>query len=288
MYRAKAAGKARHVVFDQQMHEEAKARLETENDLRGAVERNELVLHYQPVVSLTTGELDGFEALVRWNHPRRGLLPPADFIPVCEEIGMIVPAGWWVLRTACRQLREWQDRFPQVPHLTMCVNLSARQLTVPDLVPTIDQIIRTARIDPSTLVLEITESVMIQDPDAVAETLRKLRGLGVRLYMDDFGTGYSSLSCLHRFPLNGLKIDRSFMQNAGERREYAAVVHAIVDLARNLGMKLVAEGIESAEQVALLQAMGCDYAQGYYFDRPRDAAAAGAYIRKLTTRTDAA
>jgi diguanylate cyclase (GGDEF)-like protein len=288
MYHAKAAGKARYVLFDRRMHEEVRARLELENDLRGAVERGELLLHYQPIVCLSTGELHGFEALLRWNHPRRGLVAPLDFIPCCEETGLIVQFGKWVLGEACRQMRAWNLKYPQLPGLTMSVNLSAGQLASPDLGAVIRETINQSQMDPACLVLEITESVVIQDVDAGARLLKDIKDLGVRLYMDDFGTGYASLSCLHRFPLSGLKIDRSFIRHSGDRRDYAAVVSAIVHLAHNLGMKLIAEGMETAEEVALLQAMDCDLAQGFFFARPQTVEQAEAFIEHHLARAVAA
>lgn len=288
MYHAKATGKARYVMFDRRMHEEATARLEIENDLRGAVDRGELLLHYQPIVSLTTGHLEGFEALARWNHPKRGVVMPLQFIPCAEEIGLIVPTGYWILGEACRQLAAWTQKYPRLPGLMISVNISAKQLSAPDLVERIAEILKTTRVEPKSLALEITESVVIRDADAAIRVLKQIRDLGVRLHMDDFGTGYSSLSCLHTFPLDGLKVDRSFIQSVSERRDYAAVVHAIVQLARNLGMKLIAEGVETAEQVAMLQAMDCDLAQGYFFDRPRDVAGAEAYISKQLAPAKAA
>lgn len=288
MYHAKAAGKARLVMFDQRMHTHARARLEIENDLRGALERGELLLNYQPIVSLADGSIEGFEALVRWKHPKRGIVSPAEFIPVCEEIGLIVPLGYWVLQEACAQLREWTRMFPHLSHMTMSVNLSAKQFASPDLVERVRTIVEESGVTPSQLALEITESAVVIDKEASTRICDELRALGIRLHMDDFGTGYSSLNYLHQFPFSGLKIDKSFIDNLSTRRDYAAVVNAIIALARNLNMKLIAEGIETAEQVAMLQAFECDYAQGYYFDRPRDKAGAEQFIRAFDSRRLAA
>jgi len=286
MYHAKANGKARCVVFDRRMHEAVVARLEMETDLRLAMERNELILNYQPIVSLSTGDVYGFEALVRWQHPTRGLVPPMDFIPCAEEIGLIGPMGLWILTQACQQLKRWAIKYPQP--ITMSVNLSTHQLKSTDLVNQIAQVLTKTKIDPQLLVLEITESAMISDAQACIRVLKGIRALGVKLHLDDFGTGYSSLSSLHLFPLNGLKIDRSFMTTVSERRDYMAVVQAIISLARHLGMKLIAEGIETAEQIALLQAMDCDLAQGYYFLKPADSIGAEAFIESRSSKQSAA
>jgi diguanylate cyclase (GGDEF)-like protein len=281
MYHAKANGKGRYVVFDRKMHEAAVARLEMENDLRLAIERNELMLHYQPIISLGTGATAGFEALARWDHPKRGLVPPLEFIPCAEEIGLIRPMGLWILTQACRQLKEWSGRHRE--RVTMSVNLSMHQLNSPDLVSQISEVLNQTGIDPSLLALEITESAMLSDAPTSIRILNEIRALGVHLHLDDFGTGYSSLSSLHLFPLNALKIDRSFMTTLSERRDYIAVVHAIVSLARHLGMKVIAEGIETAEQVAMLQGMDCDLAQGFYFSKPIDAFKAESLIAQRST-----
>jgi EAL domain-containing protein (putative c-di-GMP-specific phosphodiesterase class I) len=248
------------------MHEQALARLTAESDLRRAIDRGELRLAYQPIVRLEDGRISGFEALVRWAHPTRGEVSPGEFIPLAEETGLITPLGSWILRQASHQLVEWSRKYPQHGQLCMCVNLSRRQFA-PELIDLIEQTMRESGIRPGNLKLEITESVIMHDPDAAITLLAKLRDMNLRLVIDDFGTGYSSLSCLHRFPISGLKIDRAFIHDAAERRDYAAVINAIVTLARNLGLELVAEGVETADQVVLLQAMGCDLAQGFHFAR---------------------
>ena len=273
MYRAKSSGKGCWETFETSMHEAAVAWLNLDRDLRRGLERGELLLHYQPIVSLETRDVVGFEALARWAHPQRGNVSPGEFIPVAEETGQIVPIGRWAMETACRQLKAWQARFPQHRGLSMSVNLSKRELRDVGLVPAIRQVLKDTGVDPASLKLEITESAVMEQADS-RQILSRIRDLGVRLQMDDFGTGYSSLSGLHRFPLDGLKIDQAFIRNVSERRDYAAVVHAIVTLARNLNMQVVAEGVETAEQVAMLQGLDCTQAQGYYFGRPQPAGAA--------------
>jgi diguanylate cyclase (GGDEF)-like protein len=268
MYRAKAAGKACYTLFDRQMHEEAVRRLTLENDLRKAIERGQFVLHYQPIVSLSNGVPIGFEALVRWKHPERGLVSPLEFIPLAEEIGMIIPVGYWVLGEACRQLAEWRKTHPEFADLSMSVNLSRKQLAAPELSACITRIMQEQGIRPSDVKLEITESALMDNPEDAVRVLHQIRKANIELHMDDFGTGYSSLSCIHRFPIGGLKIDRAFVSNMVERQDYALVIDAIISLTQKLKLRLVAEGVETAEQVVLLQAMGCTLAQGYYFAKP--------------------
>jgi len=267
MYRAKALGDGRCCVFDETLHAAAVARLQLESDLRHALERNELFLHYQPIIDLTTRELIGFEALARWIHQGK-TVSPVEFIPLAEDTGLIVPIGAWLIEESCRQLARWQQADPRLRQVNVNVNLSRRQLADADLVARVQDALERNGIEPHRLKLEITESAMMDNSDITRQVLLKLKGLGVGLYMDDFGTGYSSLSCLHRLPLEGLKIDQSFMKGAGARRDSMAVLHAIVTLTRNLGMKVVAEGVELGEQVALLQSLECDYVQGYYFSGP--------------------
>ncbi len=278
MYHAKSSGRARHVVFDDRMHTEAVRRLRLESDLRRATDNGEFTLDYQPIMSLVTGRLVGFEALLRWPHPDGTMVPPGSFIGLAEEIGLIVPIGRFVIQHAARQLKAWHHRYPLHPPLSMNVNLSKRQLGHAGLIETVDATLKETGIDPATLKLELTESAMMDTPERVAFLLRRLKRLGVQLCMDDFGTGHSSLSCLHRFPIDVLKIDRSFVLNTDGNREYAAVIHAIVTLAHTLNMTVVGEGVETSGQVAQLQALECDCAQGNYFSRSLDAAAADRFI----------
>lgn len=269
MYRAKENGKARYEVFDHGMHARAVSRLQLESDLRQAIEQKEFCVYYQPIVSLQTGRLAGFEALVRWNHPRRGLVSPADFIPVAEETGLIVPIGQWVLNEACAHIRQWQIDSPSHRALSLSVNLSARQVAQPDLLEQIKEALDNSKLSPHCLKLEITESVVMENAEAATLMFKQLRLLGVQLSIDDFGTGYSSLSYLHRFPLNYLKIDRSFVMRLTTDNDNA-IVRTISTLARNLGMEVIAEGIETEEQYQQLKMLGCEYGQGYLFSRPVD------------------
>jgi EAL domain-containing protein (putative c-di-GMP-specific phosphodiesterase class I) len=268
MYRAKSLGKARHEVFDEAMHELAVNLLQLETDLRRAQERNEFIIEYQPIVSLTDFRVSGFEALVRWQHPDRGLVSPIDFIPVAEEGGQILQIGQWVLRQACIEMKGWQERFPADPPLFVTVNLSAKQFAQPNLIEQVKESLEASRLDPNCLKLEITESVVMDDIEKGTAMLFQLRALGVRLSIDDFGTGYSSLSYLHRFPIDTLKIDRSFVTRIVNDKENIEIVRTILMLAENLGMDVVAEGVETQEQMALLRQLSCQSGQGYFFSKP--------------------
>ncbi|MFG0329968.1 MAG: putative bifunctional diguanylate cyclase/phosphodiesterase [Phycisphaerales bacterium] len=268
MYGAKSAGKARYEVFDQAMHNQMMNRLDLENRLRKALDRKEFELAFQPIVSLSNGRLTGFEALCRWNPIDGDPISPAEFIPIAEETGLIVPLGHWILQEACRVLRGWQERHAGIDDLRLSVNLSVRQLGDRRLHERIRDIVESSGILPNTLCLEITESTIMEDIDAANRLLVALKDLEVGVMMDDFGTGYSSLSCLHQFPMGGLKIDRAFIRSIGLRRDYTAVVQAIVSLAHNLGMRVVAEGLETEDQLIQLQALDCDFGQGYLFAKP--------------------
>jgi diguanylate cyclase (GGDEF)-like protein len=271
MYRAKERGKARYELFDEAMHTRAVRRLDTENALHRAVERGEFRLHYQPEVDVESGQIVGVEALIRWEHPERGLVNPLEFIAVAEDTGLIVPIGNWVLEESCRQARAWRSAHPDLPPLLACVNLSARQLGRPDLVDSIARILEETGTNPGDLCLEITESVLMEDVESTLGALSALKTLGVKLSVDDFGTGYSSLSYLKRFPVSLLKVDKSFIDGLGRDTEDTAIVEAVIGLAHALGLTAVAEGVETKEQLAHLNILGCDLYQGYYFSRPRPA-----------------
>jgi diguanylate cyclase (GGDEF)-like protein/PAS domain S-box-containing protein len=268
MYRAKMEGKKRHVVFDKAMHDRAMQLLQIETDLRRALTRQEFFLNYQPIVNLETGRVASFEALVRWQHPERGLVMPGDFIPVAEETGLVVPLGLWVLNEACRQMRAWQRLGITDEGVTMSVNLSSRQFSQADLIEQISSALCESGLKAANLKLEITESMVMENVDTAIDMLTQLRNLGVGLSIDDFGTGYSSLSYLHRFPIDTLKIDRSFVTQMTNNSENAEIVRTIVTLARSLDMAVVAEGVETADQLRQLGDLGCDYGQGYLFSRP--------------------
>jgi EAL domain-containing protein (putative c-di-GMP-specific phosphodiesterase class I) len=277
MYVAKTRGKDHYENFEPGMRTAAVERSGLRTDLAWALERGELELHYQPVVDVTHGGVAGFEALLRWRHPQRDLLAPGEFIGLAEESGLIVPIGAWVLHTACVQARAWQTQNDGVP-LTMAVNVSARQLQHPNLVGLVGDALAASGLDPSALVLEITESATVADTEATITRLRDLKDLGVGLAIDDFGTGYSSLSYLRRFPVDLIKIDRSFVAGMVHSREDAAIVSHVIGLAHAFGLKVVAEGVETVHQLEELTRLGCDLAQGYNWRRPEPAAAVESWL----------
>jgi diguanylate cyclase (GGDEF)-like protein/PAS domain S-box-containing protein len=279
MYRAKSTGTGQTALFDEHMHLRAVAQLTLESKLRRAVERAELRVHYQPIVEARTGEVLGFEALVRWAHPERGLISPVEFIPLAEETGLINDIGHWVLVEACRQLQAWRRAFPQRPGLYMSVNLSARQFQQPNLVERIDEAIAAAGVEPRYLALEITESVLLHNRETAHRTLLELKARGLHLHVDDFGTGYSSLSYLQNFPFDALKIDRAFVNRLTPGVEEMEMVSTIIAIARNFNMSVIAEGVENDGQVARLIALGCRKVQGFHFSPPLPASAAGLLIR---------
>ena len=271
MHHAKLSGKARHQIFDSAMHETAVRILQTETDLRRALNQDELVVFYQPIVSLSTAQITGFEALIRWQHPQRGLVPPGEFIPIAEETGLIAPIGYWVLEAACQQLHQWQQqKLTDVP-LTISVNLSARQFAQPDLIQQIDRILDKTQISPELLKLEITESAIMDNSASAAIVLQKLRERQIQICIDDFGTGYSSLSYLHSFPVDILKIDKSFVSPNGGQSSTRGLLPIMMNIAQTMGMHVVAEGIETQQQLEHLKNLSCDFGQGYLFARPLEA-----------------
>lgn len=271
MYQAKRTGRGHYALFEPSMRERAISLLRIETELRRAIEREEFCLYYQPIVSLHSQEVCGFEALIRWNHPQRGLLAPFEFLTVAEETGLIVPIGAWVIATACRQLRAWQQSYDN-EHLWMSINVSPKQFMHPELVLRVAEALEVTGVDPGRVKIEITESTVMENVDVAIGILHQLSALGVKLSVDDFGTGYSSLSYLQRFPINSLKIDRSFVAGMFESAENAEIVRTIVMLARNLNLEIVAEGIETDEQMRHLQTLSCQCGQGYYFAKPASVA----------------
>ncbi len=267
---AKRKNKFHYQIFDQSMRGKALTLLQLENDLRRAIKREEFMLHYQPIVSLSSNKITGFEVLIRWRHPEKGIIAPGEFIPLAEETGLIVPLGFWVLTEACKQMYSWQIKFSGLIDWKVSVNISSKQLELPNFVAQIKQILRDTKLDPHNLKLEITESSLVEDTQHTILMLKELKSLGIEFSLDDFGTGYSSLSYLHQFPFDTLKIDRSFVHSVGDNPEKLSIVRAIVTLARNLGMDTIAEGIETVNQLAQLKALKCEYGQGYYLSKPLD------------------
>ena len=284
MARAKRLGPGQVAVFDIRMHTQAVTRLKLETDLRRAADRQEFLVYYQPIVSLQSGRISGFEALLRWQHPQRGLISPGECLPVAEEIGLLIPIGQWVLQSATQQLRAWQVKFPAAPSLSMSINLSCKQfLQSGELLMIIDQTLKSTGLDPRNLTLEVTETVMMENAEAALATLAQLKDRQLHISIDDFGTGYSSLSYLQRLPFDSLKIDQSFvacMKPAGESLE---IVRSIITLAHSFYKHVIAEGVETSEQLALLRSLGCEYGQGYFFSKPVESEVAGNLIAEVPT-----
>jgi diguanylate cyclase (GGDEF)-like protein len=278
MYRSKALGKGRYTVFEREMYDRTLHLSQIEIDLRDALERREFFLNYQPIVSLATGKITGFEALVRWQHPNRGLIFPGDFIAIAEDTGLIVPIGEWVLRSACQQLRAWQEKSLQFSSLQIGVNLSSKQIKQFDLVDRVAKILADTGLNGKNLRLEFTETMLMDRGEKTIDLLFELKEQEIQLSIDDFGTGYSSLSYLHRFPIDALKIDRSFVSKIDAGSKNCQIVQTIVTLAHSLGIKAIAEGVETADQLAQLKKLGCDEAQGYLFSKPINAQQAEAIV----------
>jgi EAL domain-containing protein (putative c-di-GMP-specific phosphodiesterase class I) len=271
MYAAKSDGKSSFRVFEPSLLAPIVERRDLANELRRGVPGGEFVLHYQPLVALGTRSLVGLEALVRWNHPRHGLLGPAEFIPIAEESGAILPLGHWVLEEACRQAVAWHDAYPRAGDWTMSVNVSVRQLQRSSFLKELRTVLDSSGIDPTLLHLEVTESLMAQEPDVMLRRLQRIRALGVRIALDDFATGYSSLALLRTMPVDLLKIDRCFVADIGTVKPDRELVRVILELGRTLGIDVIAEGIENEEQVRRLLALGCSLGQGYYLGKPQPA-----------------
>jgi diguanylate cyclase (GGDEF)-like protein len=268
MHQAKAMGRAGFVIFDKAMHEQAMARLRLEADLRQAVARDEFRLDYQPIVALESGAVAGFEALLRWRHPEYGVMGPGGFLAMAAELGLVNAIGEWIFREACRRLRVWHGAFPQIRPLTMSINCSVHQFAQPDLALFIKSVLSDTGTDPASLKIEITESDMMHNPDAVTEVLKLLKAEQIEACLDDFGTGYSSLSHLRQLPITFLKIDQSFVKRLGVDDDALAIVKTIVMLAHQLGRQVIAEGVETAEHRSMLRSLGCEYGQGYFFAKP--------------------
>jgi len=278
MHRAKEDGSTPFELFDPKMNEHAMERLQLEADLFQAIKRNEFLLHYQPIIDFRTGRIAAFEALVRWQHPERGLVRPDMFVPIAEDTGLIVPMGNWVLNEACRQMQAWRERYPASREVSVAVNLSARQLESEGLVDEVAGALDRTRLDPSGLDLEMTESSVMARTRENTQTLQALRDLGIKLLIDDFGTGYSSLAHLQSFPLDCLKIDRSFVMGMEYEDGKAEIVRTVLALAQTLGLEVVAEGIETAEALQMLRALECEHGQGYFFSSPLDGESAAAWM----------
>jgi EAL domain-containing protein (putative c-di-GMP-specific phosphodiesterase class I) len=282
MYRAKERGRGRIEIFDEALRAKVERRLATTSALHRALEREQFVVHYQPVVDLSTGAMVSAEALVRWEHPDRGLVSPGEFIPLAEETGLILPIGAWVLEQACQQLVEWQRA---APSMSVAVNLSVRQMLAPDIAGLIEDVLRRTGVSPADLCLEMTESVLMDDVDYFGRTLAGLKALGVRLAIDDFGTGYSALARLRELPFDRLKVDKTFVDELSMTQDGSTLVDSILDMARVLGLQVVAEGVETADQAEFLRTRHCDFAQGYLFSHPIDASTFGTLLAHRSSLT---
>ncbi len=280
MYEAKGRGNASYEVFDTKMHANILDRLEMVADLRGAVDHKQLALYYQPIIDLKSGQLTGFEALVRWNHPTRGLIYPLEFIPLAEEHGLIYQIGAWILHEACRELKLLQVRYPAQPQLSMSINISSRQFSQQDLVGMLSGYLKETGVDPSTVILEITESMLMENINAAVETMNRLRTMGVKLHIDDFGTGHSSLSYLQLFPVSALKIDRSFINKLNANGDNQEIITHIVSLAKSLNFDVIAEGVEMEHQLSNIQELHCGFGQGFFFARPMAFQAIDAWMQE--------
>ena len=279
MYRAKNSGQATYAVFDTYMHDQAMFQHRMETDLRRALDKGEFDIYYQPIITMETERVQGFEALLRWHHPSRGMVLPDEFIGIVEDTNLVVPIGWWVIERACHQIATWQRLFPVDPPLAMSINVSGKLFLTDDMAKRLAALLEDCGVSPTSIRLEITERVVMDHGDLVLSTLADLRELGVELHIDDFGTGYSSLSYLQRFRYDTLKIDRSFVQTMSEKVDSSAIVEAIITLGGTLGMKVVAEGVETADQVKRLRSMRCPAAQGFWFSRPMHQDAVNDYLR---------
>jgi len=268
MYNAKLSGKAGYLIFDKSMHVNALDLLELEIDLRHAIERKEFVIYYQPIISLGNRSIIGFEALVRWNHPHRGLLLPMEFIPLAEETGLIIPLSLWIIREACRQMRIWQQRFPSDLPLTVSVNISPKHLANTNFIAHITDVLDETNLNPEQLALEITENAMIENTDYMVSLFSQLKDLGIKINIDDFGTGYSSLSYLQRFSINTVKIDQSFISGLSKNEKNVEIVQSIINMAHNMKLHVIAEGVEQSENLQTLENLKCEYAQGFFFSYP--------------------
>jgi EAL domain-containing protein (putative c-di-GMP-specific phosphodiesterase class I) len=293
MHRAKRLGLAQHQIFKPEMHRQAQVQLHIETDLRQAIAQESLRLHYQPILSLESGQITGFEALVRWQHPIKGMISPGAFIPIAEETGLIIPIGLWVLKEACQQMKRWQWQFPQQTALKMSVNCSIRQFLDPNLIEHIDEILQETGIKGEALNLEITESALMENADRTADLLWQLKARQIQLAIDDFGTGYSSLSYLHRLPVDTLKIDQSFIRQLTQADQSDScrpglnqnfrIVQSTINLAHDLDLNVVAEGIELPEQLEVLKSLDCDFGQGYFWAKPLEAEAAGNLLHQQSS-----